>query len=174
MKYASFSILMLFAITSCEKEQIKPTYSTGTTGTATMTVGGRKISFPTKGINLRDGKYDLSFWNYILNQQSSLGISFSRLNLNLDRQQVGIYSDVRPYSYMYTNGGDVTRDEYLLDNEDTTENYLQFTEINKEQGKLKGIFRGIYAIDISRNYLYFDLPDTVIITDGAFDLRTKL
>jgi hypothetical protein len=172
MRYGALSILVLLVFAACQKQEPELGYRTGTTGTATMTIGKKQIAFPVKSLELAEGKYGIHFGDYQLALEATLSLSFNNLNLTLARQQTGRSSTSQPYSYMFTNGDDEIREEYLLDKEDTPENYIQFTEINREQGKLKGIFKGTYAINVSRGCRYFDLSDTVRITDGRFDLKT--
>ncbi len=178
-----FIILLIFAFTACEKDDIFD--DIGFYGEGTALLNGVEWKGKTGVFALLDSKLKnclpdtcigvlIQHYNNANELRSKILIDFvplklGKFQLNLKPNkfdQFGFQLDTTfQFSYHeYTSDGDVVTGYYKLINSDP-DYYLNVQELNRHTGDIRGIFRARVVRDTS---FIGTFPDTITIENGSF------
>ena len=142
-------------------------------GFATLKINGTTFESLSGAVKTKgaDSTYYLSIEtrNVVISKSITLSIAYVS---NQRQQQILMKRNPDEQSYPQTSlsimDGKVLYSYYVLNEEDTLQDYLQFIHLDELTGKTKGRFEASFSIDSFTN-LDPQAPDTIHITKGYFE-----
>jgi len=176
-KYIVFAFGLFVFLNSCRPDEEPIVTPDPYTGVAEAKINGEEFEFlpamsPSPG---NDSTFNLLLNYFIGNQVLRKRVFFRYIRQTLSVQPLFVATSTDKENLQCGFGtflydGDVSGNYYLLNPNDSIEDFFRFLSFDEASGEVSGVFQASFVV--SENAIFDpNSPDTIVITDGYFETK---